>query len=268
MITSDLHMHTNFSNDSETPPEEMVKGAISKGLKTICFTDHYDKDIYGGGVEEVIDTDRYFKVMEALREKYRDRITILIGIEIGLQPHLGPHYAELVRNRPYDFVVGSVHAIQGKDLYYNKAFFEIHTDEEGYRIILKEMLEDAKAIADFDVMGHIDYMVRYGTHQARDYSYAKFADEIDAILMYLIDHGKGIEMNMSGFKYGLGFCHPHPDIIKRYRELGGEIITVGADAHQPDHIAYDYYKAEDILKDCGFTYYTEFMERRPVFKSL
>ena len=80
--------------------------------------------------------------------------------------------------------------------------------------------------------------------------------------------GKGIELNTAGLKYGLGFAHPHPDILKRYRQLGGEIITVGADAHKPEHIAYDFGKAADILRSCGFEYYTEFKQRRPIFLHL
>lgn len=70
---------------------------------------------------------------------------------------------------------------------------------------------------------------------------------------------------MSGLKYGLPFAHPHADVLKRYRELGGEIITVGADGHRPEHIAYDFHKAQGILEECGFKYYAEFKERRPIF---
>jgi len=268
MITADFHMHTDFSGDSETAPQDMVLGAIAKGLKTICFTDHYDKDIYYDGAEEVLDIPRYFETMRTLRDYYKSKIDVRIGIEIGLQPHLGGFYNQLCRSWPFDFVIGSVHAIQRQDLYDNKAFFTKHGDEEGYRIIFLEMLEDIRATDGLDVLGHIDYMVRYGSHKAREYSYRKFAGEIDEILRYLIENGKGIELNMSGFKYGLGFCHPHPDILKRYRELGGEIITIGADGHRPDHIAYDYYRVTEILEACGFTYYTEFKERKPIFKSL
>ena len=87
------------------------------------------------------------------------------------------------------------------------------------------------------MLGHIDYVVRYGRKRAEEYSYDEFADEIDAVLKKVLQMGKGIELNTGGFKYGLGFCNPHPDIIRRYRELGGEIITVGADAHCPEHVA-------------------------------
>ena len=111
-------------------------------------------------------------------------------------------------------------------------------------------------------------MVRYGRHQAREYSYRAFSDEIDEILKKVIHMGKGIEMNMGGFKYGLGFCNPHPDVIRRYRELGGEIITVGADAHRPEHVAFDFEKAGDILRACGFRYYAEYRNRKPIFRQV
>ena len=84
----------------------------------------------------------------------------------------------------------------------------------------------------------------------------------------MIEKEKGLEVNSAGLMYGLPFGHAHPDVLKRYRELGGEIITIGADAHKPEHIAYDFAKAEEILKSCGFKYYTEFFEQKPVFKQL
>ena len=131
-----------------------------------------------------------------------------------------------------------------------------------------EMLEDIRSTPDFDVLGHIDYVVRYGNGKAEGYSYQKYADEIDEILKAVIERGKGIELNMAGLKYGLPFAHPHPDILKRYRELGGEIVTVGADGHRPEHIAWEFDKACDILKGCNFKYYTEFKERKPIFLTL
>ncbi|MDD3141079.1 MAG: PHP domain-containing protein, partial [Lachnospiraceae bacterium] len=151
---------------------------------------------------------------------------------------------------------------------YHGIMFEGRSDEEAYEETFRETIENIKAIEDFDVLGHLDYVVRYGKEKAVHYSYSQFASSIDEILRVLIEKGKGIEINTSGYKYGLGFCHPQPIIIKRYKELGGEIITIGSDAHKPEHIAYDFYKVSDILKDCGFKYFTEFKERLPIFKQL
>ena len=109
---------------------------------------------------------------------------------------------------------------------------------------------------------------RDGKHREQEYSYGRFADEIDEILRYLIEHGKGLEVNTAGLKYGLPFAHPHPDVLKRYKKLGGEIITVGADAHKPEHVGYDFNIVDNILEACGFKYYAEFIKRAPVFRKI
>lgn len=267
MIRADYHMHTSFSDDSQSSPEEMVQGAIARGLRTICITDHYDIDYPHDPSMFRFDVETYYETILALKEKYRSQIEVLVGIELGMQPYLGEQYRALVKRVPFDFVIGSVHVVGGLDPYY-PAFFDGKTDEEGYRETFEETLEDLRNTEDFDVVGHIDYVVRYGREKAVQYSYKKFAEPIDEILKYVIDHGKGIEMNTAGFKYGLGFAHPHPDVIRRYRELGGEIITVGADGHKPEHIAYDFQRVSEILKACGFQYYTEFRSRKPEFRRL
>ena len=120
----------------------------------------------------------------------------------------------------------------------------------------------------FDVLGHIDYVVRYGKYREKEYSYEKYAYWLDEILKKIISYGKGIELNTSGLKYGLPFAHPTLEVLKRYKKLGGEILTVGSDAHRPEHLAYDFHKVNDILGEAGFEYYTEFKERKPVFCKL
>lgn len=266
-MKADFHMHTRFSTDAQSEPEDMVKEAIRLGLETICFTDHQDKDFPGDKILFALDPDAYFKEMRALQEKYKDQLDIRIGIEMGLQPHLGQYTHDFVNSYPFDFVIGSVHLVDGKDPY-DGALFAHQTDEAAYRQAFEETLENIRQNQDFDVLGHLDYVVRYGKHQERDYEYARYADLIDRILKYLIENGKGIELNTAGLKYGLPFAHPIPDVLKRYRELGGEILTVGADGHKPEHIAYDFWKVDDLLRSCGFKYYTEYKGRKPVFKQL
>ena len=262
-MRADVHMHCGFSNDSETRPEDMVESAIAKGLSVICFTDHYDKDNLDWGDEAIFDVESYFQKMIALQEEYRDRIDIRIGAEIGMQPYLAEYYQNFMAQHPFDFVIGSVHSVLEHDVALD--FFQKHNDPEGYKIYFEEMLQDVQKIKSYDVLGHLDYIVRYSNQGSKGFNLNDYMDIIEEILKQVIVHGKGIEMNMSGLKYGLGAPHPQPEIIKRYRELGGEIITVGADGHIPEHIAYDYHLADDILKSCGFKYYTEFKGRKPVF---
>ena len=271
MILSDSHMHTIFSTDSDTPMEKMIDGAIAKGLRSICITDHFDKDFpsdteFGKDAFQ-FDLDEYMHTMKKIQKEYEDKIHIRIGIELGLQTHLQEFYQKLTQQYPFDFVIGSVHLVDGKDPYYREGFAEL-SDRELYRKGFENTLENLQHVTAFDVLGHLDYVVRYGTYKEKEYSQTEFSDIIDEILKRVIELGKGIELNTAGWKYGLPFCNPHPDVLKRYRELGGEIITIGADGHKPEHIAYDFGKVNDVLKACGFKYYTEFEERKPIFKQL
>lgn len=262
-MRADVHMHCGYSNDSESRPEDMVESAITKGLSVICFTDHYDKDNLDWGDEAIFDVESYFQKMKELQEEYRDQIDIRIGAEIGMQPYLAEYYQNFMAQHPFDFVIGSVHSVLEHDVALD--FFQKHSDPKGYKIYFEEMLQDVQKIKSYDVLGHLDYIVRYSNQGSKGFDLNDYMDIIEEILKQVIAHGKGIEMNMSGLKYGLGAPHPQPEIIKQYRELGGEIITVGADGHIPEHIAYDYHLADDILKSCGFKYYTEFKGRKPVF---
>lgn len=274
MICSDSHMHTEFSTDSDAPVRSMLDAAVEKGLRAVYITDHMDLDFppqeekhLTGPPPFQFNVEEYFRVLTPLKEEYRGKLEVRIGIETGLQPHLGKEYSKLTQDHPFDYVIGSVHLIRGLDPYYGK-LFEGRTDADAYREAFVETLRCLEGAPDFDSLGHLDYVVRYGKNREQEYSYQCFADEIDEVLKRLILLGKGLEVNTGGLKYGLGFPNPHPDVIRRYRELGGEIITVGADAHRPEHVAYDFGKAAEILKECGFRYYTEFIERRPVFKPL
>ena len=277
MIQADMHMHTWFSTDSEACPCDMADEAVRKGLKTICFTDHFDKDDLEWGEEGIFDVDAYFVEMQKLQEEYAGKLNIRIGIELGLRTYLKDYYEELTKKYPFDFVIGSVHNVpykkdaEGNILYTDPAaekLFTDRTDKEAYRLMMETTLENVRTSDCFQTLGHLDYVVRYGKSREKEYSYTDYADIIEEILKLLFEKEKGLEVNSAGLKYGLPFAHPHPDVLKRYRELGGEIITIGADAHKPEHIAYDFAKAEEILKSCGFKYYTEFFEQKPVFKQL
>jgi histidinol-phosphatase (PHP family) len=154
--------------------------------------------------------------------------------------------------------------VHGRDPYY-PAYFEGRSDHDSFIEYFRSIPENISAFDNFDVYGHLDYVVRYAPEQNAHYSYLDYMDLIDEILTALISRGKGIEINTAGFKYGLGHPNPTEGIIKRYRELGGEIITVGADAHVPDAVGYDFEKLSGILSDAGFKYFTVFEKRKPTF---
>lgn len=260
----DQHMHCNFSGDSDALPEDMIKAGIAHGLSGICFTDHLDYDYPEKPNIFLLDFDNYFKVFSDLREKYADKISVNIGIELGLQIQAAGQNLAVAEKYPFDFIIGSSHVVNHMDPYYPE-FFAGRDEDAAYMEYFESVLENINSGVDFDVYGHIDYVVRYGPNKNAFYTYEKFKDIIDEILTQLISKGKGIEVNTGGFKYGLGHPNPTEDIIKRYRELGGEIITMGADAHVPEYVAYEFDKTAQIIKNCGFKYYTVFKNRKAEF---
>ena len=165
------------------------------------------------------------------------------------------------------FVIGSSHVVHGIDPYYPK-YYEGRSEKPAYREYFESILENLNTYSDFDVYGHLDYVVRYGPDRNRFYTYEAYADIIDEILRKLISMGKGIEVNTAGFKYGLGHPNPTEAVLLRYHELGGEILTLGADAHAPEHVAYAFDRLPQILRHAGFRYFTVFTGRKPDFLPL
>lgn len=265
-ITADYHLHSSFSGDSDTPMEEMALAGIRKGLTQMCFTEHQDFDypVSGETPEGLFDLnpDSYLYAFLKCREKYADRIALRFGAELGLQPHLSEKNDAFVRAHEYDFIIASSHLCNGKDPYY-PAFYEGRPQEEAYREYFESILENLKSFENFDVYGHLDYVVRYGPQKDHGYAYEQYQDIFDQILTELLQNGKGIELNTGGLLNGLREANPCTAILRRYKELGGEIITIGSDAHVPGNIAASFDRAAEMLTDCGFRYYCTF-ERRSV----
>lgn len=263
MITADFHTHTSFSSDSDEPMENIVREAVARGLKALCITEHMDMDFPTG--EFLVDTNAYRTELFRLKEKYAGKIELLYGIELGLMDYLAPRLYDYIGGENFDFIIGSSHLVDGYDPY-DPAYIEAYGDRRGIERYFESILENISAYDGFDVYGHLDYVVRYS--KAKSYNPDEYSELTEEILKKLIGMGKGIELNTAGLKYGLGWAHPHPKLLKRYRELGGEIITVGSDGHRCEHIAYDFGKAADILEAAGFNYYTVFRNRKPEFLPL
>lgn len=270
-VTADFHLHSSFSGDSDTPMEEMILQGIRLGLAEMCFTEHNDFDYpvtdqEPSGFFEV-NTDAYLSDFLKLREKYAGKIALFFGVELGLQPHLSERNRAFAREHAYDFIIGSSHLCHGKDPYY-PSFYEGRSQEEAYLEYFESILENLQGYDQFDVYGHLDYVVRYGPRRDAGYSYMLYREIFDEILKKLVDMEKGIEINTAALAKGMPEPNPCTDILRRYRELGGRIITTGSDAHDPGQIAYAFDRAAAILKDCGFGYYATYEKRHPVFHKI
>lgn len=268
MYLADYHLHSYYSGDSQAPMEAIIQSAVQKGLCEICFTDHMDlafPEKYDIVFE--FDLPKYMEELKALQNKYEGLLKIRSGIELGLQPFLSEKLDSLLKGTPFDFVIGSVHLVNGLDPYYDE-FWSEKSEYEGCLEYFQTILNNLSAFKNFDSLGHIDYIVRYGPSKGQNYSFEAFGEIIEEILNFLIKNDIALEINSAGLKYGLDFPHPKPEIIKRYFELGGRLITLGSDAHKPEHVAYSFSKLADILYNIGFREYYIFRNRIPVAKPL
>lgn len=259
MITADLHTHSSFSSDSSEPLVNIAKSARDKGLKTVCLTEHMDFDYPGG--EFILNTKEYREGLLNARAELSG-IEILFGVELGLMDYLAPRLDEYSNQWDFDFIIGSSHLIDGQDPYYPE-YFEGLSSRNGILRYFESILANIRAFDNFDVYGHLDYAVRYSPE--KKYEPLDFRELIDEILKLLISKDKGIEINTAGLVSGLGYVHPNPFILKRYKELGGEIITVGSDAHDKARVGADFDAAEAALKAAGFEYYAVFRKRSAEF---
>lgn len=241
-----------------------IEKALDLSLDGIAFTDHLDYDYPDYDDVFMIDFDRYSKFMDKLKKDYDKKIKILKGIEVGIQPHVLEDSLEVVEKYDFDIVIVSTHVVDKLDLH-NGDFCKGKTRKEAYARYLESVLENISGFKNFDVLGHIDLIRRYGRYDINTLRYEEFSDYIDAILNKLISLGKGMEVNTSGYRYNLESPMPDFDIIKRYRELGGEIICTSSDAHTPDYIAYKFSYITELIEKAGFKYISYFQNRKPAF---
>lgn len=272
MILADYHVHSNFSSDGKASMEQMIEQAIKLGLKKICFTDHMDYDYteQKAGYNFIFDVEAYQEKLSEMKDRFEDQIEILTGIELGLQPHLKERLNSLLQQNPFDFVIGSSHVVDRIDPYYQE-YWADRTTYEGVLKYYQTIIDNCNAFHGFHVYGHMDYIIRYIPGQSAEnmrYSYRDYSDILEECLKTILSHGNGIEVNTSGYKYGLEQPHPCIEILRRYRELGGELITIGSDAHEPKHLCYDFDCAAELLKEIGFRYYAVFVQGKPRYEKL
>ena len=216
-------------------------GALQKACEEV------DKDMFY--------LDSHAKIFEVILELYQNKKPVDINTLT----------TELVNKNQYDFIIGSTHVVcDGYDLCMND-FFEGKTKREAYWKYFEEVLHNVETYDFFNVYGHIDFINRYGNYSDKTMNYDEFKPLTDKILKVLAEKNKGIEINTSGFRYGLGHTHPQFPIVKRFKELGGRIITVGSDAHRPEQIAFRFDTAYKMLREAGFDQIALFNDRKPEF---
>lgn len=283
-MLADFHVHSEFSDDSTTPMEKQLERAIALGIGEICFTDHVDYGIKKDWTEDIlkwrggdgIGTDRsdmqplanvnydeYFGKILRMKRLYGDQIVIRSGLEFGIQRHTIPDYERLIKTygQKLDFILLSIHQVDNKE-FWTGDFMKGKTQDEYNREYYEEMLYAVKYFDNFDVLSHVDLISRYDPQGA--YPFSKIQDILTYIFECVIRKGKGIEINTSSWHYKLSDTMPSRDILKLYRSLGGELITIGSDAHTPEYIGDHMENAMQILKELGFQAFYTYEKHKPV----
>jgi len=261
MIQTDCHTHSSFSSDSSTPVEVMIEKAISLGFDTFYLTDHMDFDfpLNKEGLTFVFSPSDYFEKLSTLKMAYQNKIKIRTGIELGLRTteSVNNQINQLLDAYSFDLVIGSTHLVENLDPYHF-SYWKNRSEEEGLTKFFETTLKNIMAYPKINVLGHLDYAIRYAPSKGATFSYKAYKSIIDEILAFIIAHGIALEVNTAGFKHGLEKPNPGPDVIKRYLELGGTMISIGSDGHVPEYYGYKFHETRKLLLDLGVSAYTTF----------
>lgn len=261
----DYHVHSNNSGDSDVDMSNICKGAIQAGVKEICFTEHFDLDYPYTDINFVADLDDYNIRFAQIKSEF-PQLVIKQGVEVGLKAESIPKINAALTGRSYDFIIASQHLIGNVDPFYGE-FFNNRTKKEAMEAYLKEKAECLRLFDNFSVVGHIGYPCKYCPHEDKRLLYADYADLIDTILKDTIARGKGIEVNSVTYDI-MGCDLPEKGVLKRYRELKGEIITFGSDAHAGERVGQGFHRVMAYLKELGFDYICTFDRMKPVFNRI
>ncbi len=253
----DYHVHSTHSGDGEVSIEEMCRLAAERGLREIAFSDHLDNnpkdDCYG-----LFHAAEVSREIDRCREVFGGRLRILKGAELG-EPHLyAPEIEAILRGERFDFLTCGVHWV-GEEV--------VSVDIEPLETIwadlydryFDEVLRSVEC-ANFHVLAHIDLVKRFGVKYAGPFSIEPYREKIEAILRAMIGRGIALEVNTSGYRQPCGEPFPGIETLRLYRELGGELITVGSDAHRPEHIGFGIEEGIELIRAAGFCSVTLFRE--------
>jgi histidinol-phosphatase (PHP family) len=262
----DLHLHSICSVDGGSSILEFGRQAKARGLAEIGFCEHVDLDPRDEGFD-YLDLDHYDQAMAEARSAIHG-VHLRQGVEITYQAGLESRLATWLAGHTWDYVMASVHLVDYADGWALvsepgsvTAYFATHTQEEAYRPYFEELLRAARSGLG-DLLGHLDLVKRYGVKQYGPFVPGAFEEEIRAVLRAAIMSGTGLELNTSGWRQAPGECYPALTILHWYRELGGEVVTVGSDAHHCDQLAAGIVTALDLIRTAGFRAVATFEERR------
>ena len=268
----DTHNHlAPYSCDASQTIDDLLSQADRLNLAGVCTADHYEKDIfYNQGREDIFCVTDYFKqLMPIKNSRQAGQAQLLIGIEFGWLPHLTAHLAEVAQAYPFDEVILSLHILDGEDPFIDKHAY-ISGKTEVYSRYLNRMAEIVQEFPDFDILGHFDYISRYSDYPDRKMRYAEIPEAFDNLLSALVSQRKSLEINTRTIAkllqvgYGTADAWPDRAIIQRYLALGGQLVSLGSDGHNPQSTGDLVPQTAAWLKSAGCTHLVHYENRLPI----
>ena len=262
----DYHIHTNFSDDAQSPIEEVLDAAIRIGLEGVALTDHLDPYYQDDEYPWELNIPAYTRALTEYQARYADRLAVAKGVELGLIEGDGLRVCDrAVSDFPFDFVIASVHHTARAPIH-TARFLDGRMAEDAAEEYYGALLACLKVYRNYDVIGHLNVIDRYTEHYAPDSVTAPYVEEI---LKIAAEEGKGLEVNTSAYRFGMADRGtPTSAMLKRFKELGGEIVTIGSDAHAAKYVGSHIKEGEEILLAHGFHYIATFTDRVPKFHKI
>lgn len=258
----DYHLHTLHSMDGRQTIDELCRSMLEKGVQEFCLTEHIEPGHPSAELDVPPIWDVFFQEVMQAKRTY-PQLTIRTGVEIGDNPLLRDRIKADLDDLPLDFRLLSLHLVNGVDCYDVDDYFGGKTRAQAYREYAEAKAESILSWTDFDSVAHIGYAAKFSAYTGpeRALVYEDAPDVFDAILKHIIDLGKCLEVNTSGYAT-TGDTFAHSSIIRRYIELGGEQFTFGSDSHDTDRNYADIERAKDMVRTLGGKYQAAFDRRR------
>lgn len=259
-MLADFHAHTKYSYDAEPDPIELTcETAISKGFQVIALVDH--KDFFRNKPCDPLDLIHRQAEIQECQIKYEGQIEILSGVEIG-QPFASPQEStKFLNENKFDFIIGSVHAMPNDvDMYF------LDYDHMHEKIFLNNYFDEVEKLiawGDFDTLAHLDYPLRVMKRERNHPSFSDYMDRVETVLLGIIQKNIALEINTKGLFGWQKSPGPEDFVLKRYRELGGKLLTIGSDSHAAATIGQGILEGMEYAKNLGFQSINGFRNHKP-----
>ena len=259
----DLHTHTDNSFDGHHSTMFLCETACMKGIRALAFTDHLEMDAFYRDNFDRTAIQAYFEVAKA-KSAFSGKLIICNGAELGQAVYDLPVTEKLLNTMNYDIVIGSIHNLPNVQDFYYMDFSDESID---YYALLDDYFNWELKLAQwggFDTLAHLTYPLRYIVgNYGKPVDMTRYSEIIDEILVTLIRSGKSLEINTAGLRQPIGVTSPDESIVRRYKQLGGEMITVGSDAHFAEHLGAGIEQGYELALRCGFNKIALYQNRTP-----